>query len=193
MSVQCNRVRQQKRMISMWSPWAPHRSNHSKVHLLLWHQLPRRSIHRRRRQWRWVERLVCIELWRRHRSWKYWIEVIREPGESSVESIKSLLKLLLSGLKLLEVLRGRHILKARVQSCYIWVKTLLDPLHLSHHRLEHALMEMLCHLLLHVLEAKIHLPLHLAGQTLNLRTHPLLHGCKVWVKVPSWRCPLWLH
>ena len=54
-------------------------------------------------------------------------------------------------------------------------------------------MEMLCHLLLHILEAKIHLPLHLAGQTLNLRTYPLLHGCKVWDEVPSWRSPLWLH
>ena len=91
MSVQCNRVRQQKRMISMWSPWAPPRSKHSKVHLPLWHQLPRRSIHRRWRRWWWVERLVRIELWRRHWSRKHWVEVVRKLGEGCAKSIKALL------------------------------------------------------------------------------------------------------
>src|SRR6185295_2720084 len=58
----------------------------------------------------------------------------------------------------------------------------MKPLHLSHHGLEH--------LLLHVLKVKVHLILHLTSQPRNLRGHALLHGCKVWLKVASWRGPL---
>ena len=56
-------------------------------------------------------------------------------------------------------------------------KTLLNPLHLRHHGMEH--------LLLHVLEVEVHLILHLTSQPRNLRGHALLHGCKVRVKVAS--------
>jgi len=174
--------------ISKWNPWAPPRSkHHSKPLLPLWHQLPRRSIHRRRRRWRWVERLVRVELWRRHWSREHRVEVVRKIGESCAECIKPLLKLLLPLLKVLKLLRWRHILKAWVQGCYVRVETLLDPLHLS--RLE----ELLSHLHLHILKAQVHLILHLSCQTLNLTRHPLLHGCKIWIKVTSWRSPLLLH
>ena len=61
----------------------------------------------------------------------------------------------------------------------------MKPLHLSHHGLEH--------LLLHVLKVKVHLILHLTNQSRNLRGHALLHGCKVGVKVASWRGPLLLY
>src|SRR6185312_10680086 len=61
----------------------------------------------------------------------------------------------------------------------------MKPLHLSHHGLEH--------LLLHVLKVEVHLILHLTSQPRNLRGHALLHGCKVWVKVASWRGPLLLY
>ena len=73
------------------------------------------------------------------------------------------------------------------------MEDLLSSSHLGHHGLEHDFIEMLSHLHLHVLKAKVHLVLYLSSQTLNLSDYPLLHGCKVWVKVPSWRCPLWLH
>ena len=73
------------------------------------------------------------------------------------------------------------------------METLLNPLHLSHHRLEHGLLKVMCHLVLLVLEAQVHLILHLSRQALNLTGHALLHGCEIWVKVPSWRSPLWLH
>src|SRR6185312_10110804 len=60
----------------------------------------------------------------------------------------------------------------------------MKSLHLSHHGLEH--------LLLHVRKVEVHLILHLTSQPRNLRGHYLLHGCKVWVKIASWRSPLLL-
>src|SRR6185369_14564989 len=81
---------------------------------------------------------------------------------------------------------------------------LLNTPHLGHDLLVHVFIKVLpkslkisiqliLELLLHVLKTQVVLLSHLICQTIDLRTHALLHTCKIWVKVTSWRHPLWLH
>ena len=78
-------------------------------------------------------------------------------------------------LKLLKLLRRRHVIKSSIQGCNVRVYTLPNPSHLSLHELKHGFIELLSHLLLYVLKAKVHLSLHLSHNAIHVRSHTLQH------------------
>jgi hypothetical protein len=102
-----------------------------------------RRVVRWRRKLRWIERLIWKLSWRRDRPRINHAEMIIEGIEIGVQCIKSLLQVILPGLKLLILLLCGQCTKLCIESINIIMQPLLNILETSHDGLIHGRVKML--------------------------------------------------